>query len=69
MWKTASILVTIVLVLITLGVVMLASTSSIQGDQLFKDPNYFLKRQLLWLVVGFLAAFLTSAAEFRRPLG
>ncbi len=70
MWKTASILVTIVLVLITLGVVMLASTSSIQGDQLFKDPNYFLKRQLLWLVVGFLAAFLTSNIDYHywKPL-
>ena len=70
MWKTTSILVGIVLVLVTLGVVMLASTSSIQGDQLFKDPSYFLKRQVIWLVVAFVAAFLTSNIDYHywKPL-
>ena len=70
MWKTTSILVGIVLVLVTLGVVMLASTSSVQGEQLFHDPNYFLKRQLIWLAVAFVAAFLTSNVDYHywKPL-
>lgn len=70
MWKTTSILVGIVLVLVTLGVVMLASTSSIQGDQLFHDPGYFLKRQLIWLAVAFISAFLTSNIDYHywKPL-
>ena len=70
MWKTTSILVGIVLVLVTLGVVMLASTSSVQGEQLFHDPNYFLKRQLIWLAVAFVVAFLTSNIDYHywKPL-
>ena len=70
MWKTTSILVGIVLVLVTLGVVMLASTSSVQGDTLFHDPNYFLKRQLIWLAIAFVAAFLTSNIDYHywKPL-
>ena len=70
MWKTASILVGIVLILVTLGVVMLASTSSVQGEQLFHDPNYFLKRQVLWLIIAFIVAVLTSNVDYHywKPL-
>ncbi|MFH0879705.1 MAG: putative lipid II flippase FtsW, partial [Lentisphaerota bacterium] len=64
MWKTASILVGIALALMTLGIVMLASTSIIQGQSVFHDPNYFLKRQMIWLVIGAVAAAITSRIDY-----
>ncbi len=53
MQRTATVLVAIVLVLIALGIVMLASTSSVKGAADYGDPQYYLWRQLIWL---FLAA-------------
>lgn len=62
MWKTPTVLVTIVLVLMALGIVMLASTSGIKAQTLYADPHYFVKRQLVWillaLIVGYVAAML-----------
>ena len=70
MWKTATILVSIVLVLITLGVVMLASTSGIQGRLQHHDPNFFVKRQVVALILGGICAILASWVDYRywRPL-
>lgn len=52
MRKTSSTLVAVVLVLLSLGIVMLASTSSVKGTASFDDPHYFLKRQLVWLFIS-----------------
>jgi cell division protein FtsW len=52
MRKTASTLIVIVFALVSLGVVMLASTSSVKGTSTFDDPHYFVKRQLLWLLIA-----------------
>jgi cell division protein FtsW len=60
MWKTASMLLGAVLVLLTLGIVMLASTSSVQGESQFGDALYFVKRQALWLVLGFIGMMVTA---------
>jgi cell division protein FtsW len=70
MWRTASILIGIVLVLVTLGVVMLASTSQVQGEAMYRDANFFLKRQVIALVVGFLGAALAARIPYRywQPL-
>ncbi|MBL7077307.1 MAG: FtsW/RodA/SpoVE family cell cycle protein, partial [Kiritimatiellae bacterium] len=62
MHKAASTLTAIVLALLSIGIVMLASTSSVRGAATFDDASYFLKRQLIWLalaaVVGiFMARF------------
>ena len=65
MWRTASTLVGIVLVLVTLGVIMLASTSGVQGEVIYKDPNFFLKRQLAALLVGFVAAYVASRIDYK----
>lgn len=54
MRKTASTLIVIVLVLLSFGIVMLASTSNVKGTSTFGDPQYFVKRQLLWLFVALL---------------
>lgn len=65
MWRTASILVGVVLVLVTLGIIMLASTSGVPGDLLYKDSTFFLKRQAAALVVGCIAFFVTSRLNYR----
>lgn len=51
MRRTSSILVAVVLALLSLGIVILASASSVKGD----DPQYFLKRQLAWLTISLFA--------------
>lgn len=60
MHKAASTLTAIVLALLSIGIVMLASTSSVRGAASFNDAGYFLKRQLVWLglaaAVGFCMA-------------
>ena len=75
MWKTPSALVVIVLILLALGIVMLASTSSVKGQTSFHDPLYFLKRQLIWLFIALLVGFVASLVDYHHwqrlviPLG
>ncbi|NKB24245.1 MAG: putative lipid II flippase FtsW [Kiritimatiellae bacterium] len=64
MWKARSILVGIVLILITLGIVMLASTSAVQGQIRYDDPHYFLKHQLIWLALATLASVVVSRIDY-----
>lgn len=54
------------LLLVTIGVVMLFSTSSLYAREKYGDPNYLLKRQLIWLAVG--AAGCVAAAATPYPL-
>ncbi|NQT93822.1 MAG: putative lipid II flippase FtsW [Lentisphaerae bacterium] len=52
MLRTSSLLLVCVLCLVCVGVVMLASTSGVKGSSHFDDPHFFLKRQLVWLMVA-----------------
>jgi cell division protein FtsW len=63
-WKTPTILIGIVLILLALGIVMLASASSVKGATYFFDAEYFLKRQLIWMVAGLFAGFLASMIDY-----
>ncbi|MBM4143845.1 MAG: putative lipid II flippase FtsW [Lentisphaerae bacterium] len=56
MRRTASALLATVLVLLAIGIVMLASTSSVRGSAAHQDPYYFLKRQAVWLAAALAAA-------------
>lgn len=71
MRKTSTILIAIVLVLLAVGVVMLASSSSARAGDQFKDPNYYLKRQVVWLVLavaaGTMSAFVMDYHWLRKP--
>jgi cell division protein FtsW len=49
-------MIVIVLALLSLGIVMLASTSNVAGEKVFSDPHHFLKRQLVWLFISLVAA-------------
>lgn len=61
MRKTLSFFIGIVLILVTLGVLILASASSAKYD----DAEYFVKRQLIWLVLSFCAAAVAARFDYR----
>ncbi len=65
MWRTASVLVGVVLTLTLFGVVMLLSTSSVHGLQQFGDPNYFVKRQVVALCLALVFGFLAARLDYR----
>jgi len=66
MWKTPTILVGIVLLLLALGIVMLASASSVKGGDAHKDPNYFLRRQLVFLAAALVAGVAAASVDYHR---
>jgi cell division protein FtsW len=55
-------IITIVLALV--GLVMVFSASAVVAGNRFHDPGYFLKRQLAWLVFGFLLLHLASHIDY-----
>ena len=61
MRKTLSFFIGIVLVLVTLGILILASASSAK----YSDASYFVRRQLVWLAFAFLAAIVTARVDYR----
>jgi len=61
MRKTTSLFIAIVLILVTLGVLILASASSAKYD----DAEYFVKRQLIWLALAFCAAAVAARFDYR----
>ena len=52
-----------VLVLVTLGLVMVNSSSAIVALERYKDPYYFVKRQAGWLVLGLVAMGFATAVS------
>jgi cell division protein FtsW len=62
--KAAITLLVVTLLLVTIGVVMLFSTSAVQAKQ--GDPNYFLKRQVAWLVIGGVLSATAAALPYQK---
>ena len=60
MRRVLSLFIGIVLVLITLGILMLASASSAKYD----DASYFVRHQIVWLMVAFILAFVTARFDY-----
>jgi cell division protein FtsW len=56
----------VMLVLAGLGLVMVYSSSSITAWDRFEDSTYYLKRQSLFLICGFLAMFFVIATDYHR---
>ncbi len=54
----------ITLALITIGLIMLASTGAIPGEAIYHDPYFFLKRQLAALAVGLVAAGVVTRIDY-----
>ena len=59
-------LATITLLLIFLGITMIYSASSIYALQVLGDSLYFLKRHLVFLLVGGLLSFMVMAIDYRE---
>lgn len=60
MRRTISLFIGIVLILITLGIVVLASASSEKYD----NANFFVSRQLIWLAVSFCVAVVVVRIDY-----
>jgi len=61
MRKSLSLFIAIVLILVTLGVLMLASASSPK----YEDSTYFWRHQLVWLVFSFCLACVAARFDYR----
>lgn len=64
--RSRAILILVVGVLVLFGLVMLVSTSGPQGEKLFGNPNYFTQRQMVWLLVGLVAAVVGAKVDYHR---
>lgn len=69
MRRTVVVLCVSVLVLLTLGIVMLCSTSSFFANDRFGDPYALFKRQAVWLGIGLIACAVTSQIDYHRYRG
>jgi len=58
-------LLMIVLTLIAIGIVMIYSSTAIYGWEHFKDSGYFLKRHLVFLLIGFVFTALAMTIDYR----
>lgn len=57
MRKTLATLSLTVVTLLGLGIVLLATASTVRAQGLYADPHFFVKRQLMWMAVAALVAF------------
>ena len=62
MRRTLSLFIGIVLILVTLGIVMLASASSTKYDH---AASYFVTHQLVWLLIAFGVSFFAARFDYR----
>jgi len=60
------ILPAVVIGLLGFGVVMVYSASAIEATVVFRDPQYFLKRQAIYAAVALLLMFLFSRVDYHR---
>jgi cell division protein FtsW len=52
--------------LICVGIVMIFSASSIYSWEKYKDPAFFLKRHISFVLIGVVAAFLVMSIDYRK---
>ena len=64
--KTAITLLVVTLLLVTIGVVMLFSTSALQARDRYGDSNYLLKRQLVWMLAGGVLCAMVAAVPYPK---
>ncbi len=69
MGKVAVTLLVCALVLLTIGVVMLFSTSSAYARDRYGDADYLLKRQVVWIVVSGVACALAARTPYSKLRG
>jgi len=67
--KAAILLLVIMLMLLTIGVVMLFSTSAAYARDRYGDQHYLLKRQLVWMLIGGLACVMAASVPYPKWRG
>ena len=60
------VLFAVIAALVAIGLIMIYSASSATAYATYRDTAYYLKRQLLWLVVALVAAFLAYRIDYRK---
>ena len=64
MKKTLTTLALTVVVLLGMGIVLLATASTVRAQGLYADPHYFFKRQLMWLGLSVAVAFFACRFDY-----
>lgn len=67
--KAAILLLVIMLTLLTVGVVMLFSTSAVYARERYGDQHYLLKRQLVWLLIGAVGCVTAASVPYSKWRG
>ena len=67
--KAAITLLVIMLMLLTIGVVMLFSTSALYAKDRYGDQHYLLKRQLAWMLVGGVGCVTAASVPYPKLRG
>lgn len=67
--KAAITLLVVMLMLLTIGVVMLFSTSSLYARDRYGDQRYLLKRQLVWMLVGGVGCVAAASVPYPKLRG
>lgn len=62
--KVSAVLITVVSILLGIGLVVLASVSGVRGMAIHNDSQYFIKRQIVWLVMAVLAGVFTAKFDY-----
>lgn len=62
--RIVRVLLVTVVALVSLGIVMLASTSTVRGVDSHSDPLFFLKKQLVWLVLAVVVAAVLAKLDY-----
>ncbi|WP_280769080.1 stage V sporulation protein E [Salipaludibacillus daqingensis] len=60
------VLTVVTFVLVIIGSVMVYSASAAWGEYRFEDPYFFLKRQLFFVVIGFISMFFMMQVDYWR---
>lgn len=55
----------IVFILSIIGIIMVSSSSIAVGDRYFNDPYWYIRRQIVWWVISFIAFIILSKINYR----
>ncbi len=64
MRKTLATLSLTVVTLLGMGIVLLATASTVRAQGLYADPHFFVRRQLMWLAVATVVAFVAYRFDY-----
>ncbi|MBI4378488.1 MAG: putative lipid II flippase FtsW [Nitrospinae bacterium] len=61
-----SIIFVCTIALIGIGIVMVYSSSAVMAMEKFNDPQFFLKRHIMWLILGFISMIAMMRIDYRE---